>query len=177
MKELEGGSERSTRVLIRPAATEDVETISRLETALYTNPWRPETFRSLLHRNRARVLVAEYPTKGVVGYAVFWWVLDQAELANLAVAGEFQGRGIGRALLDRVLLIAEGLAVHQVFLEVRWSNEPALRLYKGRGFSQISVRRGYYQNPSEDARILVLDLDGASADPGKERGEGSRPAP
>jgi len=144
---------------IRPAGSGDLEAISHLEARLYPNPWFPATFRSLLKRGRARILVADHQEAGVVGYAVFWWAFEQAELANLAVDRPFQDKGIGGMLLDHALAEIGSREVEKVFLEVRESNRPALRLYRSRGFSQISVRKNYYRDPREDALVLVKSLD------------------
>jgi ribosomal-protein-alanine N-acetyltransferase len=155
-----GGSEEAdgggpAGLVIRLAEPADLDAVARIEGASYSNPWHPSSFGSLLEREEVRVLVAEEPGMGVVGHAVFWWVMDQAELANLAVAPEYRRRGTGAALLDRVLVEARLLGVASVFLEVRRSNEAAHHLYLTRGFMQIAVRKGYYQNPTEDARVLV----------------------
>jgi ribosomal-protein-alanine N-acetyltransferase len=147
-------------LVLRPAEAGDLEAMARIEGMSYSNPWHPSAFGSLLARNEARMIVAEDPALGVVGHAVFWWVLDQAELANLAVDPSARRRGIGAALLDRVLVEAKELGVASVFLEVRWSNEAAHHLYLTRGFMQIAVRRGYYRSPPEDARVLVRFLEG-----------------
>jgi ribosomal-protein-alanine N-acetyltransferase len=48
--------------------------------------------------------------------------------------------------------------VRSLFLEVRWSNHDALRLYSSRGFQQVAVRKRYYERPREAARVLRLDL-------------------
>ncbi len=146
-------------VSLRWAGPSDLEAIARIETESYSNPWHPDSFGSLLRRDRARLLVAEVPAGGVVGFAVFWWVMDQAELANLAVENGYRGRGIGGALLDRVLAEAAAVGAGTIFLEVRVSNDDARRLYTGRGFTRISIRRGYYQNPKEDAWILARALE------------------
>jgi ribosomal-protein-alanine N-acetyltransferase len=172
--DVEDQEERVEAVItIRRACASDVDPIARIEAGSYANPWRPETFRSLLHRDGARVLVADAPDAGVVGYAVFWWVKDQAELANIAVVKDARGRGIGGALLDRALEEAGALGVASVFLEVRVSNQAAHRLYQSRGFTRISTRTGYYQNPREDAWVLVKTLGAAeSAVVSVEGGEG-----
>jgi ribosomal-protein-alanine N-acetyltransferase len=149
-------------VRIRPAAAADLTTIADIELQSFSNPWQPDTFRSLLEQERAKVLVAEDPVAGVVGYTILWWVLDQGELANLAVRMDHRGRGIGSILLEKAMAHAESKGVDSLFLEVRMSNEPAYCLYSNRGFTQISVRKGYYQNPQEDARILVKHLTSAS---------------
>ena len=154
----QGGDSDSPRVKIRPAIPTDLDAIAELELHSFSNPWHPDTFRSLLKQPRALVLAAEDPIQGVVGYAVLWWVLDQGELANLAVGEDQRGRGIGSSLLDRAVTHAMSQGVESLFLEVRVSNESALGLYKSRGFAQISIRRGYYQNPPEDALVLVKHL-------------------
>ncbi|MGD2120280.1 MAG: ribosomal protein S18-alanine N-acetyltransferase [Gemmatimonadota bacterium] len=144
-------------VSLRLAVPTDLSSISAIEALSFSNPWHPDTFRSLLTRERVRVLAAESGGE-VVGYAVFWWVMDQGELANLAVHPESQGKGVGSRLLDQVLTDAKAVGIESLFLEVRESNERARRLYAQRGFVQISVREGYYRNPPEDACILVKDL-------------------
>jgi ribosomal-protein-alanine N-acetyltransferase len=149
--------EGAMTVTVRLAVPADLPTISAIEALSFSNPWQPETFRSLLTRDRVRVLAAENDGD-VVGYAVVWWVMDQGELANLAVHPEFRGQGLGSRLLDRVLADARDLGIESLFLEVRESNEKAQRLYARRGFVQISVREGYYRNPPEDACILVKNL-------------------
>jgi ribosomal-protein-alanine N-acetyltransferase len=159
-------------VKIRFAAPPDLPTIATLEARSFSNPWNPDTFRSLLEREGVRIFVAEDSNEGVVGYSVIWWVLDQGELANLAVRPEFRKRGIGAALLDHSLHWAGSQGVESLFLEVRVSNESANRLYGSRGFTQISTRRDYYQNPREDARILMKRLNGAPSE-AVEKAEGS----
>lgn len=143
---------------VRHATPADIETVAAIEAESFANPWHPHTFRSLIRQDRVVILVAEVPGGGVVGYTVLWSVLDEGELANLAVRIPFQGRGLGSALLDRVLAEAKARAIRTVFLEVRMSNERAYDLYRSRGFKQVGVREAYYQNPKEDARILVLDV-------------------
>jgi ribosomal-protein-alanine N-acetyltransferase len=147
-----------------------MDAVAALEAESFPNPWHPHTFRSLIKQERVVILVAEIPGEGIVGYTVLWSVLDEAELANLAVRERYQGQGLGSALLDRVLAEAEARDIHRVFLEVRMSNEKAFELYRSRGFNQVAVRESYYQNPVEDARILVLEL-------WRSRGEGSPSEP
>ena len=160
----EAGGEKidpgSARVVIRPATLDDVESVSAIEARSFSNPWHPQTFRSLISRGRAHVLVAESADTRVVGYAILWWVLDQGELANLAVAEDFRGMGVGSALLDRVLADAAANDVGSLFLEVRVSNERALELYRSRGFKEVAVRKDYYRTPREDARVLLKRLTG-----------------
>jgi [ribosomal protein S18]-alanine N-acetyltransferase len=72
------------------------------------------------------------------------------ELLNMAVAVESRHRGVGRALLEKLLSTAAG----SVFLEVRESNSGARKFYESMGFSEIGKRPGYYRYPSETAVVM-----------------------
>jgi ribosomal-protein-alanine N-acetyltransferase len=80
------------------------------------------------------------------------------ELENIAVLPEFRRRGVGGELLSALLQHARSLGAEQILLEVRASNESAIRFYKLSGFQQLARRRDYYRNPEEDALILVREL-------------------
>ena len=107
------------------------------------------------------VLVAEVEWEGaakVAGFAAFHQVLDEAELRNLAVAPEYQRRGVARALIDAACHRLQQAGTKRVFLEVRASNQPALALYYSLGFALHSRRKNYYRDPEEDACVLWLEL-------------------
>ena len=141
-------------------ATSDVPDVARIETTAFSTPWSEETFRSLLHRTGVELWVAEWGGQ-LAAYAILWEVLDEGELANIAVRKDLRGRGIGSYLLRRILEIAEDLGVRSLYLEVRESNGLAREMYARRGFHEIGVRKGYYEEPREDARVLKKNLEGA----------------
>jgi len=136
----------------------DVAAVARMEAATFSTPWREETFHSLLRRPGVELWVADLGGE-VAAYAILWCILEEGELANIAVRDDLRGRGIGSRLLDCMVDVARGVGVRKIYLEVRESNEGALRLYGGRGFVEIGVRKGYYERPREDARVLQLTFD------------------
>jgi ribosomal-protein-alanine N-acetyltransferase len=136
----------------------DVAAVSSIETEAFSSPWSRETFTSLLDRPGLELLVLEDEHEGVVGYAVLWCVLDQGELANVAVTPRLRGRGLGAKLLSRILEVARDRGVETVYLEVRASNVRALELYHRFGFSEVGRRTGYYERPKEDALIMMARL-------------------
>lgn len=144
--------------VIRPMAAGDVERVVGIEHEAFTSPWKADTFRTLLDRTGAELWVLEEPTEGVVAYAVVWCILDQGEIANIAVADGFRGRGHGTRLLQYVLGVARDRGVKSIYLEVRVSNEVAANLYRRFGFEEIGRRRDYYDSPKEDALIMVARL-------------------
>ncbi|MCY4094794.1 MAG: GNAT family N-acetyltransferase, partial [Gammaproteobacteria bacterium] len=80
----------------------------------------------------------------------------------------YQGRGIGRLLLNHMLTRSRTLPVERVCLEVRVSNERAIKLYQSVGFKQVGVRKDYYQHEEwgrEDAFVLALSQYGEPNEP------------
>jgi len=102
---------------------------------------------------------ADLHPRDLNGFAVMWCVADQAELANLAVRPGVRGRGVGSALLDRILERCANRGAETVFLEVRRSNDAARELYRSRGFRTVGVRKRYYQEPFEDACVMMCTLE------------------
>jgi [ribosomal protein S18]-alanine N-acetyltransferase len=143
----------SDDVTLRTMTALDVPSVVAIEQESYSVPWSESTFRGLLRRRDADMIVAEAGAR-VIGYAIFWTVLDQSELGNVAVTRDWRQRGIGERLVAEVIRRAERRGVREVFLEVRPSNERARRLYERFGFSQVGRRRNYYQEPVEDALVL-----------------------
>jgi ribosomal-protein-alanine N-acetyltransferase len=153
-------SGRESSLFLRPMASADVSEVSRIETTAFSTPWSERTFRSLLHRPGVELWVAEWGGQ-LAAYAILWKVLDDGELANIAVRKDLRGRGIGSGLLSRMLELAEDSGVRSLYLEVRESNGVAREMYARRGFQEIGVRKGYYEGPREDALVLKKSLEGA----------------
>lgn len=135
---------------VREMQIDDFSQIMSIETKNFSVPWTEAGFFTFFMRQDAIFLIAE--TAGeIVGYCGALTVLDEADILNVAVKDSRQGEGIGsrmmKALLDR-LTQAGVTAVH---LEVRESNHRAIHLYERMGFEAIGIRKGYYEEPAEDA--------------------------
>lgn len=145
---------------IRCMEERDLDAVMEIERESFSTPWSRGSFRNLLRRDDADLWVAVVDD-AVVGYAVVWYVLSEAELGNVAVARGWRRQGLGRTLLDWALERACDRGVKRIFLEVRMSNVVAQQLYERRGFAQVGLRRRYYRAPTEDARVMCLDLERA----------------
>ncbi len=145
-------------VVIRPMHTDDVDSVVAIELQAFTSPWKAETFLGLIGRDGAELWVIEHSRVGVIAYGVLWCLLDQGELANMAVAPEFLGQGLAVGLLNHLLEVASNRGVESIYLEVRESNERAVDLYLGFGFEEIGRRESYYDFPKEDARVMRIEL-------------------
>lgn len=147
-----------TELAVRRMRHEDVDRVVSIETEAFTSPWKADTFLSLIDRPGAELHVLEHADDGLIGYAVLWCVLDQGELANIAIAPDFRGRRYGSELMGRILDVARGRGVESMYLEVRSSNRAAANLYRTFGFAEIGVRRDYYDSPKEDALMMMVRL-------------------
>jgi [ribosomal protein S18]-alanine N-acetyltransferase len=96
----------------------------------------------------------------VSGFLVARAVVSEAEILNLCVDPEKRRTGNAAALLQAAIAELQRLRVETVFLEVRASNQPALSFYEKHGFAPNGRRPAYYQNPTEDAVLMMRELTG-----------------
>ena len=141
--------------VVRAASVEDLDVITALERISFSDPWTRNAFATLVDRQDVYFcVVTSGPPERICGYVVAWVVVDEAEIANFAIAPERRGQGVGRLLLDATIDELERRGAANLFLEVRESNAAARALYASRGFTTIGRRRNYYRRPVEDALVL-----------------------
>ncbi len=144
--------------IARLTTDEDLDEVAALEAASFTNPWTREMLaRELSHSDVARVYVLRGPDDRLLAFCACWVVFDELHINTLAVTEERRREGLATRLLSFVFAEAAAAGVRRATLEVRRSNEPALRLYERLGFSVKAVRAGYYSQPEEDGLVLWHD--------------------
>ena len=141
-------------VSIAPASPEDLPAMMTLERACFSDPWPESAMRSTFVVPVARILIARQDG-GVVGFAIAYLIPPEGEIADICVAPQTRGQGIGKMLMEALM---EGSHCNQFWLEVRASNFAARRLYEKLGFQILGVRRNYYDHPKEDAILMGLTL-------------------
>ena len=143
---------------LRPMEGSDVGVVLDVERAAYPIPWTEGNFRDCLHAGYC-CWVLEVDER-VVGHGVLSVAAGEAHVLNLCIHPDWQGRGLGRRLLDRLLRLAREHEADTAFLEVRVSNRVAQRLYETAGFNEIGQRRGYYPGHGgrEDAIVYAKAL-------------------
>ena len=141
--------------------------LATLEGLCFALPWSKEQFAKVFDLPNFAAFGLRAPRwkeSGMEGdaplaaYISLYHNPDELEILNLAVAPEWRGRGCGSRLLRLVLRMAVKMGIGRAVLEVRSGNTPALALYTGRGFAQVSRRIGYYRDSGEDALVLECSL-------------------
>lgn len=143
----------ATAMVVRRAGPNDCEAVAAAEKVLFADPWSRRSFAELVDRPGVQFLVATLDD-AVAGYAIAYAAADEAELANLAVVPARQRHGVGRRLLDAVLAAVQREGAVEIWLEVRPSNAAARALYERAGFTEVGLRRRYYDRPVEDAIVM-----------------------
>lgn len=144
---------------IRNMTPADLPAIETIEQRVFTEPWVMGSYAACL-RSGCYARVAE-DAGTVAGYAVLHQLRGEAEIFTLAVAPEFQGKGIGTALLADLMSEANREGAFRVVLQVRSSNDHAIHIYKTAGFVQTGVISDYYANRDgtrEDALFMEAML-------------------
>ena len=141
------------RTKVRLARDGDLTAIYGIEQRSNPVPWTRQLIANELQRAVGVMLVA---TEGpeVVGYIACAGQADCWHVLNVAVDPGCRGRGVGAVLVDAAIAALDGRPYRRYTLEVRVSNEPAIRLYRSRGFVDCGVRPRYYSDNQEDALIM-----------------------
>jgi [ribosomal protein S18]-alanine N-acetyltransferase len=143
-----------------PLAEEHLPGVLAIEKQSNTAPWSERSFRNELVHEHGIFLVA-LAGGGVVGYGGVWLVIDEAHITNIAIDPVHRRQGIGRRLMLELLKRAKEKGMTCSTLEVRASNESAIRMYEGLGYKVTATRKGYYPDNKEDAVVMwMYDLEG-----------------
>lgn len=151
----------------RPMTLLDLPRVGVVESAIYAFPWSEANFRdALIAGHEGWLFESPAPDPELIAYALIMWVIEEVHLLNLSVAASRQGSGIGGAVLRWLLRECAHRGAQSMLLEVRPSNQAAIRLYDRHGFVHVGTRRAYYPasgQSREDALVLRVQLPCAAA--------------
>ncbi len=142
---------------IRRMTLEDLPKVMAIEQVSFSNPWSYEMVKKELSHDWSTVLLAEQGGE-VLGFAIFWLVVDELHVLNVAVAHAHRRQGIGRAVMEAALEVGLTHRCRIATLEVRRSNQAAIALYNSLGFKPVGMRPAYYSDDREDAVLMVKDF-------------------
>ena len=136
----------------RDLLPEDAEAVANIERESFPTPWSREDFWREASNDFACYIVALDDAE-IIGFGGCWISFEEAQVTNIALTSVQRGRGLGKALMARLMRAAAARGAERMTLEVRPSNTPALRLYEGLGFAAVGIRKKYYQD--KDRKSVV----------------------
>lgn len=140
-------------MLIREMKENDLKEVYAIEQETFSDPWRKEDFLDSLTEPNNGYLIAELDG-AIAGYCGYWGIAGEGYIYNVAVKKEYRRQQVGFRLLSDLIKRAEVKGIAAFTLEVRVTNEAAIRLYEKLGFVQSGIRKEFYTKPVEDAVIM-----------------------
>ena len=131
---------------------EHIGDVARLEQECFVEPWSEKSLEMLL-ADSGFGIVALIDGK-VVGYGGVMIALDEGQITDVAVSGEYRRRGIGMEIVKAMISESASRGIAVLYLEVRESNRAARELYLACGFEECGMRKNFYRRPTEAAVLM-----------------------
>ena len=137
---------------------EDIDIVLDIERQSNPFPWTIKNFKDCVEKGYYSLVLKE--AKQVIGFAILSVSTEESHLLNIGLTALRRGQGLGRELLEKMIMAAEVMGSKKIFLEVRVSNIIAIDLYKASGFKEIGLRKNYYRikDGREDAILMSKSL-------------------
>lgn len=143
--------------VFEPMREADLAAVLEIERLASPSPWTPGLFLHELQLEFSRLVLVRDRRGTVLGYACWWEVAQEVHVLNVAVHPSHRRRGLGRALVERMVAVGEAAGATIAGLEVRADNGSAIALYEGCGFARVGERRDYY-GPGQHAVLMDCRL-------------------
>ncbi len=132
----------------------DIPDVMLIERSSFPTPWSEEVFRSDLTQNDSSQYVVGELNGRIVAYGGIWLLDEVGHITTIAVSTDLRRRGFGETTLMEIIDLGRRNGVKKFTLEVRRTNEEAIRMYEKHGFKHVGVRKNYYKEINEDALVM-----------------------
>jgi ribosomal-protein-alanine N-acetyltransferase len=143
---------------IRELKRLDIDQLIEIEKQVYNFPWNERTFLDCMKIGYSCWVLERLDE--ILAYGIVSIAAGEAHVMNVCVNPKHQRKGLGTKMMNQLVDVALEERTKMIMLEVRPSNENAIALYHGMGFSEIGRRKDYYpgEDGREDALMLAMDL-------------------
>jgi len=145
------------RLIIRDMQEDDVAAIMAIEQTAFSSPWPVEAFIGEIYKKHSCSKVAVFEG-GIIGYICTSYHLHEANIMDLAVHPDQRRRGVATLLMNEAIAELKKKGCVFLYLKVRVSNEAARKFYESFEFRVEGVRKKYYDDPEEDALLMMMRL-------------------
>ena len=138
----------------RFAEVKDIDSLFELEKKTFISPWTYSQFQYEIKENSFSKLLLIVNEDELIGYIDYWIIFDQATINKICIKDEYRRQGLAQQLLDICFKEVKENECMVITLEVRTSNEKAIKLYQKNGFDIVLTKPQYYSD-GEDAYYMV----------------------
>ncbi len=142
---------------IREIVEEDIKALAILEQSCFPDPWSANGILETYQQNNS-VILGAWQKGLMIGYVIFYYVLDEGEIARIAVDPSCRRTGAASAIYEKLLEVCAQKQIVRVMLDVRESNAAAIAFYKKCGFTEDGIRKRFYTNPVENALLMSMNI-------------------
>lgn len=150
--------EKAAKYEIDAIFPQDLDDIVAIENVSFPSPWPKRIFKREMEAENSYKRVVRF-SGTVVAYIITWTIYDEVHILNIAVHPDFRKLGLGEMLLRDCLNFSFERDLKLAVLEVRTSNNSAIKLYEKIGFKTLRVRKKYYSDTGEDAFVMMYELE------------------
>lgn len=150
---------------IRSVEASHIADLIRIAEETNLSTWTAQNYLDELQIPDSIMLRLESATNQTIGFIVGRLVQGgtvetemDTEIYNIAIVENEQNKGLGQRLFDAFAARCRETDVSNIWLEVRASNQKAIRFYEQNGFGQVQSRNNFYENPREHALLMKLML-------------------
>ena len=152
---LENQMESDKMIEISEADFPELPEIAALEREIFPDAWSLKSLEETWKQKNAAIFVAK-TKEGMAGYLIFYYVLEEGEIARIATAHSVRRQGAASQMFRKLLDFCREQKITRIMLEV--NNEAARQFYGKCGFTKDGIRRNYYENPKENAVLMSVNL-------------------
>ena len=135
----------------------DIQAVAALEADIFSDAWSVKSV-SETYENRNALILGAYKEEVLAGYVIFYYVLDEGEIARIAVSPTCRRQGVAEEIFQGLLAFCAEKEIERILLDVRVSNEPAKAFYRKAGFEEDGIRKNFYDDPKEDALLMSMTI-------------------
>ena len=132
--------------------------VAALEKEVFATPWSERSLELLCSESAFGFAITV--GDAVIAYGGMMTVLDEGQITNIATHPDCRRQGLAGSVLRALLDEARTRGIASVTLEARVSNAAAIALYEKFGFVAVGKRPRFYTQPTEDALIMQLEMNG-----------------
>jgi ribosomal-protein-alanine N-acetyltransferase len=173
IKSLHSATDDVSELSFLPMTETDLDSVLAIESVSHIHPWTKGNFSDSLAAGHWAYCVRPQLTDAVRGsyldpeilwaYCILFPAVDELHLLNITVSPKLRRLGIGIKMMNAIEGVAAQQKMPRIILEVRPTNESALKLYQSLGYEQIGVRKNYYPVDTasglrEDALVLAKSI-------------------